>query len=106
MRIVLDENIPVGFAKLLAGHDVMTVSGLGWSGVKNGELLRRCSGVADVFVSLDQGLPFQQKVRLLPFAILVVKSKSNRLQDLIPLVPVLLIAILNAKAGDVEIISE
>lgn len=47
IRILLDENFPVDFAKLLVGHEVTTlhVHNLGWSGIKNGELLRRVSSV-------------------------------------------------------------
>lgn len=45
MRILLDENFPIDFVKLLVGHEVTTlhVHSLGWSGIKNGELLRHAS---------------------------------------------------------------
>lgn len=43
MRILLDENIPVAFAAELSGHDVDTVTGVGWAGVKNGKLLSLAS---------------------------------------------------------------
>ena len=42
MRILLDENIPVGFAGLLQGHDVLTVRGLGWSILK--KTVHSCNG--------------------------------------------------------------
>ena len=64
MRILLDENFPADFAKLLVKHDVSTVHSLGWSGVKNGELLRRADGVCEVFVTLDRSLEFQQNKTL------------------------------------------
>ena len=41
MGVLLDENIPVDLAGLRSDHDAQTVSGFGWDGVKNGELLRR-----------------------------------------------------------------
>lgn len=62
MRVLLDENVPVGLAPELTGHEVETVSGLGWSGAKNSELLRRASGQFDVLVTMDQNLPFQQNL--------------------------------------------
>lgn len=34
MRLLLDENFPVDFAKLLVNNEVATVHSLGWSGVK------------------------------------------------------------------------
>lgn len=51
MRILLDENFPADFAKLLVGHEVSTVHSQGWSGVKNGELLRDAHTVCEVFVT-------------------------------------------------------
>lgn len=41
MRILLDENFPVDFAKLLLGHEVATVHSLGWSGINNGAAGRK-----------------------------------------------------------------
>ena len=46
MRVLLDENLPLDLAPELLGHDVQTVVGLAWQGVKNGELLRRTAGVS------------------------------------------------------------
>ena len=67
MRVLLDENIPVDLAGLLGGHDAQTVSGLGWDGVKNGELLRRMQGTFDALVTMDRNLPHQQNLAVQPF---------------------------------------
>ena len=64
MRILIDENFPADFAELLSG-EIHTVHGLGWSGIKNGELLRRAAAVCDVFLTLDRNLEFQQNVSAL-----------------------------------------
>ena len=40
MRILLDECLPVRLAQEFAADDVRTVKAMGWSGKKNGELLR------------------------------------------------------------------
>jgi predicted nuclease of predicted toxin-antitoxin system len=82
MRILLDENFPADFAALLTGHQASNVHTHGWSGIKNGELLRRAQTVCDVFVTLDRNLEFQQNVKILPFGIVVVGAGSNR--DVIP----------------------
>lgn len=86
MRILLDENFPVDFAKLLVGHGITTthVHSLGWSGIKNGELLRRANSVCEVFVTLDRNLVFQQNINGLLFGIVIVSARSNRVADLIP----------------------
>jgi hypothetical protein len=49
VRVLLDENVPVDLAAELPGHEVFTVTRLGWSGLKNGELLTRARGRCDVF---------------------------------------------------------
>jgi len=36
VRVLLDEHLPHDLIAELTGHDVETVQGLGWSGVKNG----------------------------------------------------------------------
>ena len=43
MRILLDECLPSDLARELTGHEVRTVTQVGWSGVENGELLRLAS---------------------------------------------------------------
>jgi predicted nuclease of predicted toxin-antitoxin system len=86
MRILLDENFPKDFTPLLIGHEVSNVHDHGWAGTKNGELLRRARDVCDVFVTLDRNLEFQQNIRILPFGIVLVRSLSNRMADLSPLV--------------------
>jgi predicted nuclease of predicted toxin-antitoxin system len=102
MRILLDENFPLDFARLLAGHEVSTVHSLGWSGVKNGELLRRAKDVCDVFVTLDRNLEFQQNIKVLPFGVVVVQSVSNRMAHLTALVSSILVAAGRVIPGSLE----
>ncbi len=101
MRILLDENFPADFAKLLLGHDTTNVHSRGWAGVKNGELLRRASGVCDAFVTLDRNLEFQQNTKILSFGVVVVRSKSNRIVDLAPHIPGILKAAIEIRPGQV-----
>jgi hypothetical protein len=98
---LLDENTPVAFARLITVHEVSTIQGLGWAGVKNGELMRKASQVCDVFITLDRNLEYQQSVKNLSFGVVVLVARSSRLADLSPLVPGLLQAIGNAIAGKV-----
>lgn len=91
MRVLLDENLPVGLAHLLQPeHDLATVAGLGWQGVSNGELLARMEGSFDVLLTMDQGLRYQQVLAGRPLAILALRARSNRLTDLRALVPEIL----------------
>lgn len=99
MRILLDENFPADFAALLVGHETSNVHTHGWSGIKNGELLRHAQGVCDVFVTLDRNLEFQQNVKVLPFGIVVVSARSNRIVDLRSLIPAILLAASQVQPG-------
>ena len=90
MRILLDESLPSELKTELPGHDVRTVQEAGWSGLSNGELLARSAPTFEVFVTADQNLQYQQNLSALPLAVVVLVAKSNRLQDLRPLLPDLL----------------
>ena len=82
MRILLDESLPQELQDELPGHSVLTVRGSGWSGLKNGELLRHAADLFDVFVTADQNLQFQQNLSKLPIAVLVLVAPSNRMEAL------------------------
>lgn len=41
MRVLLDENMPVELASHLSDDEVVHVKDVGWTGISNGELLRR-----------------------------------------------------------------
>jgi predicted nuclease of predicted toxin-antitoxin system len=99
MRVLLDECLPRRLKAHLVGHQVLTVPEAGWAGKKNGELLRAASGLIDVFITVDSNLAYQQHLAGLPFAVVVLSAHSNRLQDLIPLVPQVVSALLSAQPG-------
>jgi hypothetical protein len=56
VRVLLDENLPHDLITELTGHDISTVQGWGWAGVKNGELLRRAVGQTDALLTMDRRL--------------------------------------------------
>jgi hypothetical protein len=88
VRVLLDESVPRKLARELVGHEVRTVAQLGWSGTKNGELLRGAGASGyQVLVTADQNLEYQQNLSKLAIGIVVLVAKSNRLIHLKPLVP-------------------
>ena len=102
MRLLLDECVDQRLARLITGHDVASVVGLGWAGVHNGALLARAAGQFDVFVTVDRNLAFQQRIDSLPLAVVVLRARTNRLVDLKPLVPLLLQALPELRPGEVR----
>ena len=95
MRILLDESLPIELRDELPHHSIHSVQEMGWSALKNGELLRRAVGQFDVFLTADQNLQYQQNVENLPVAVAVLVAKSNRIQSLRPLIPDLLSALVS-----------
>lgn len=93
MRILLDESLPRPLARLLPDHEVRTVSAVGWTGTRNGELLKLAAGSFDVFLTADQNLEHQQDLDALPIAVVVLMAPTNRIETLQPLIPALLRAL-------------
>ena len=102
MRVLLDENLPHDLARVIPGHAVSTVQGLGWAGTKNGALLKRASGECDVFVTMDGNIEHQQGFANFPFGVVVIGAASNRMADLQPVIPDLLQAIGGVRPGEVR----
>lgn len=60
---------------------------MGWSGVKNGQLLALAGTAFEAFLTVDKNMPFQQNLATLPIALVVMDSVSNELHALLPLLP-------------------
>jgi hypothetical protein len=79
VKILLDHCVPKRFRQLLVGHEVRTAFEMGWSVLKNGELLRTAaSGGFDVFVTVDQNLQYQQNLSTLPLSVVILVAPDNR----------------------------
>ena len=101
MRLLLDECVPKRLGRLMGAHEVRTVPQEGWSGLKNGELLSKASLSFDVFVTVDQGIRYQQNLVAYDICVAALAATSNDIRDLEPLVPKLLAAIEGASPGQV-----
>ena len=102
MRVLLDENLPVGLAAELVGHEVATITGMGWRGIKNSELLGRAQGSFEVLVTMDRNLEFQPTIEGLELSVLLVLAHTNRMAHLRPLVPAILEAIEAVRPGELR----
>ena len=101
MKVLVDECVDWRLARDIVGHEVKTARQMGWSTIKNGELLALAVKEFDVFVTVDRNLSFQQNLPAFEIAVIVLRAASNRLADLRPLVPELLACLPNAKRGAV-----
>lgn len=102
MRILIDECIDERFRNSLPGHDCQTVRYAGLAGLTNGELLAAAETAKfDVFLTVDQGIEYQQNLSGRNIAIIIFRTKSNRLKDLLPHVPVCLAHIESIQPGQI-----
>lgn len=88
MRLLLDECIPRRLKNSFPSHDCRSVVEEGWAGKKNGELLRLAEDSGfQVFITLDHGFEYQQNLNSRVIAVLLIRTKFNRLPDLLRHIP-------------------
>ena len=104
MRVFLDECVDWRLSRNMPGNEVRSAHDMGWEGIRNGELLRLAAEQFDVFVTVDRNLAFQQDVSAFKIAVIVLRSRSNRLAELRALIPNLLRTLAAAKLGAVELV--
>ncbi|WP_207393693.1 hypothetical protein [Duganella aceris] len=85
--MLLDESVPAGLRRHLPGHVVSTVGEKGWNGLKNGLLLAQAATSFDAFITVDKNLPYQQNLKTLPIAVVILDTNSNELTALLPIIP-------------------
>ena len=106
MRVLIDECLPRKLKNQLSEHDTHTVAEMGWSGTKNGALLKLMTGTFDILITIDQNLKYQQNLQGATVAVVQLSAHSNRLKDLLPLVPQLKQVLDTIQAGNIVTISD
>jgi predicted nuclease of predicted toxin-antitoxin system len=82
VKILLDECLPLDFRHSFPHHEAQTVQWAGLKSKKKGELLRAAENAGyDVFLTIDQGIPHQQESPGRKLAIIVIRSKTNQIED-------------------------
>jgi hypothetical protein len=101
MRVLLDECVPRALRAELPGYEVKTVAEAGWTGVKNGVLLKLAATRFDVLLTVDRNLEYQQNFSDRTIAVLVIEAPSNDITVLRPLMPAVREALSKARLGSV-----
>ena len=84
MRILFDQGVPVPLRAHLRNHAVRTAHELGWSTLRNGELLTNAHAQFDALITTDRHLKSQQNLSDVKIAILVLPTTSwPRLQGML-----------------------
>lgn len=102
MRILIDECIDERLRNALLGHDCQTARYAGLAGLDNGDFLAAPEKAGfELFLTVDQGIEYQQNLTTRKLAIFVSRGKSSRLKDLLPLVPLFLARMKSLEPGKV-----
>lgn len=77
MRILLDEDAPLPLRRALPGHNAFSTQYVGWSGLKNGELVAAAEAEGyDIFITCDQSLEYQQNLNDRRIAIILLSAQE------------------------------
>jgi predicted nuclease of predicted toxin-antitoxin system len=107
MRILIDECLDERLRNFLPDHDCQTARYAGFAGLKNGELIEAAEKAKfEALLTLDQGFEFEQNLRGRKIAILIFRTRSSRLKDILPHVPRALKALKSIKPGQVIQVGE
>lgn len=73
MRILFDQGAPKPLTTYLPGHTVKLASQMGWSTLKNGELLSAAETAGfELMITTDRNLAYQQNLNSRQIAIVVL----------------------------------
>jgi predicted nuclease of predicted toxin-antitoxin system len=103
MKILIDECIPAALKQNLSalGHECESVRHAGFGSKKNGELLALAEGRWNVLITSDRNIEHQQNMTGRSVSVLILRAKSNRMKDLLPLMPACAKALLEMRPGQV-----
>lgn len=102
MKILLDECVPYNLLKELRNKglkNAFTVKMMGWEGFKNGDLIKIADTQFDVFITIDKNLKYQQNLKRIRMAILLLAVKDNRVSTVLGKTNLILISIENIESG-------
>ena len=106
MKILLDECLPIDFRHHLPGHEVHTAEWAGFKSLKNGKLLEEAETAGyQVFLTVDRAVPHQQNFVQRRISVLVVRARTNQMEDLLPAVGGILVALGEIQPGQVAFAS-
>lgn len=83
LRILLDENIPIGLKSPLAGFETRTADEMGWAGTTNGRLLDATEAAGfQLMITADRNVRAQQRLAGRKIALIVISTNHwNTIRD-------------------------
>ena len=74
MKVFVDECVNRHLLRHLTGHTFVHARDTPFRSTQNGALLRAVAPDYDVFLTRDQGIPFQQNLRRFPLAFIILRA--------------------------------
>ncbi|MDT0630195.1 DUF5615 family PIN-like protein [Rubrivirga sp. S365] len=106
MHVLLDENVDRKLKRSFdPQHEVVTVREHGWSGKKNGDLLRSAEAEFDVMVTLDKSMQHQQNLPAYDLAVVLITARSNKRSAIEPAMPNVNRVLLTVEPGRLYVIA-
>ncbi|HEX8844590.1 MAG TPA: DUF5615 family PIN-like protein [Pyrinomonadaceae bacterium] len=105
MKVLLDECVTRYLKQDFIGHEVLTAEEAGFKGLKNGQLLQAAFGQYDALVTVDQNIQYQQNLKELAIAVIVLKAGRSTYSTLKLLMPQVLETLEKIKPGELIIVS-
>lgn len=88
MKILLDECVTKKVKTALTDYEVFTVFDMGFSGLKNGQLLRKAQeNHFDIILTIDKNMDHQQNIKKFNISIVVLEtlnSNFNTIKESLP----------------------
>ena len=98
--------MPVKFAYLLPGHEVLHCGRLGWERLSNGKLLSAAEDDGfPVMVTVDRNMQYQQNMSGRRISIIYLRAPKNSMPKLAPLAGEVLGSLENLIAGTIVTIN-
>ncbi len=102
MKLLVDECIDERLRLSFPSHDCVSARFAGLAGLKNGQLLDAAEAAGfDVLITVDQNIPSQQNLSGRKVSLLILCAATNRLRDLLLLVPAANVALVSMGHGAV-----
>jgi predicted nuclease of predicted toxin-antitoxin system len=102
MKILLDECLPLDFRRSFRDREAHTVQWADLKGKKNGELLQATELAGyEVFLTVDQGIPHHQNFAGRTLSVVLLRTRTSQIEELLPLVDTILKVLETIQPGQI-----
>ncbi len=98
MKVLFDVNTPHPLKRHLTDHEITFAQDMGWSELRNGDLIRAAEGRFEVLLTADQNLRYQQNLQGRTLSICVLPT--NRLREIVHYVEEIRTALAKIQLGE------